>query len=73
MTKYTFELDSVATKIEMREFDSIAQIFVNDKLIAEYSWESGVGATKIYHAEDRQLINVMAALLYDTGKIEGFE
>jgi len=68
MTRYTFELDNYASKIEMREFDDIAQIFVNDKLIAEYKF-AGAGCSFIYHADTRDLIDTLVGVLYDKAEV----
>ena len=63
MTKYTFELDNYSSKIEMHEFDDIAQIFVNDKLIAEYN--IGVtGCSFIYEVDPRKLIDTLLGVLH---------
>ena len=69
MTRYTFELDNYASKIEMREFDGIAQIFVNEELIAEYEF-GGAGCGTIYHADTRDLIDTLVGVLYDKGKVK---
>ena len=70
MTKYTFELDNFdASKIEMHEFDDIAQIFVNDKLIAEYEF-GGAGCSFIYEADPRKLIDTMVGVLYDQAAVK---
>jgi hypothetical protein len=68
MTKYTFELDNYASKIEMREFEDIAQIFVNDKLIAEYKF-AGAGCSFIYNADPRKLIDTLVGVLYDQAEV----
>ena len=69
MTKYTLELDKYASKIEMREFvdDNIAQIWVNNKLIAEYEM-GGAGCSTINHADPRKLIDTVVGILYDQAK-----
>ena len=69
MTKYTFELANGASKIEMREFDDIAQIFVDGELIAEYKggW---AGCSTIYHEDTRDLIDTLVGVLYDQAKVE---
>jgi hypothetical protein len=69
MTKYTLELDNYATKIEMQEFDDIAQIFVNGELVAEYGF-GGAGCSSINHADDAQLIDTLVGILYDQANIE---
>jgi hypothetical protein len=66
MTKYTFDLDQYATNIEMREFDDIAQIFVNGKLLTEYKF-GGAGCYHIYHADNKKLIDLLVGILYDKG------
>ena len=68
MTRYTFELDNYASKIEMQEFDDIAQIFVNGELIAEYQL-GGAGCGTIYHADTRDLINTLVGVLYDQAAV----
>jgi len=69
MTRYTFELDNYASKIEMQEFDDIAQIFVNGELIAEYQF-GGAGCGTIYHADTRDLINTLVGVLYDQAEVK---
>jgi hypothetical protein len=69
MTKYTFELDNYASKIEMHEFDDIAQIFVNGELIAEYKF-AGAGCSFIYHSDSRKLIDTLVGVLYDKGEVK---
>jgi len=69
MTKYTFELDNYASKIEMHEFDNIAQIFVNGKLIAEYEF-GGAGCSFIYEADPRKLIDTLVGVLYDQAEVK---
>jgi hypothetical protein len=68
MTKYTFELDNYSSKIEMQEFDDIAQIFVNDKLIAEYKF-GGAGCSVIYEADPKKLIDTLVGVLYDQASV----
>jgi len=68
MTKYTFELDNYSSKIEMQEFDDIAQIFVNDKLIAEYKF-GGAGCAFIYEADPKKLIDTLVGVLYDQASV----
>ncbi len=68
MTKYTFELDNYASKIEMQEVDDIAQIFVNDKLIAEYKF-GGAGCWFIYEADSKKLIDTLVGVLYDQASV----
>ena len=74
MTKYTFELDNYASKIEMQEFDDIAQIFVNGELIAEYKFR-GAGCSFIYHADPRSLIDTLVGVckVYDKGKVDAID
>ena len=71
MTKYTLELDNYASKIEMREFvdDNIAQIFVNNKLIAEYEM-GGAGCSLIYDSDPKKLIDTLVGILYDQAEIK---
>ena len=69
MTKYTFELDNYASKIEMQEVDDIAQIFVNDKLIAEYKF-GGAGCWFIYEADASKLIDTLVDVLYDQAAVK---
>ena len=69
MTKYTFELDNYASKIEMHEFDDIAQIFVNGELIAEYEF-GGAGCSFIYEADPRKLIDTLVGVLYDQAEVK---
>ena len=69
MTKYTFELDNYASKIEMHEFDDLAQIFVNGKLIAEYKF-GGAGCSLIYHADPKKLIDTLVEVLYDQAAVK---
>ena len=70
MTKYTFELDNfIFDKIEMQEFDDIAQIFVNGELIAEYKF-GGAGCSFIYHADTRNLIDTLVGVLYDKAEVK---
>lgn len=69
MTKYTFELDNYASKIEMLEFDDIAQIFVNGKLVAEYGF-SGAGCSFIYEADPKKLIDTLVGVLYDQAEVK---
>ena len=69
MTKYTFELDNYASKIEMQEFDDIAQIFVNGELIAEYQF-GGAGCSFIYEADPRKLIDTLVGVLYDQAEVK---
>ena len=68
MTKYTFELDNYSSKIEMQEFDDIAQIFVNAKLIAEYKF-GGAGCSFIYEADSKKLIDTLVGVLYDQASV----
>ena len=68
MTKYTFELDNYSSKIEMQEFDDIAQIFVNGELIAEYNF-GGAGCAFIYDADPRKLIDTLVGVLYDQAEV----
>jgi hypothetical protein len=69
MTKYTFELDNHSSKIEMHEFDDIAQIFVNGELIAEYNF-GGAGCSFIYEADPRKLIDTLVGVLYDQAAVK---
>ena len=69
MTKYTFELDNIASKIEMHEFDDIAQIFVNGELLAEYSY-GGAGCAFIYDADPKKLIDTLVEVLYDQAAVK---
>ena len=69
MTKYTFELDNHASKIEMHEFDDLAQIFVNGKLIAEYKF-GGAGCALIYEADPKKLIDTLVGVLYDQAAVK---
>ena len=69
MTKYTFELDNHASKIEMHEFNDVALIFVNGKLIAEYKF-GGAGCSFIYEADPRKLIDTMVGVLYDQAAVK---
>ena len=69
MTKYTFELDNYASKIEMHEFDDIAQIFVNGELIAEYNF-GGAGCSLIYEADPKKLIDTLVGVLYDQAAVK---
>jgi hypothetical protein len=71
MTKYTLELNDYASKIEMREFvdDNIAQIIVNNKIIAEYEM-GGAGCSLIYDTDPKKLIDTLVAVLYDQAKFE---
>ena len=69
MTKYTFELDNIASKIEMQEFDDIAQIFVNGELIAEYNF-GGAGCSFIYEADPKKLIDTLVEVLYDQAAVK---
>ena len=68
MTKYTFELENYSSKIEMQEFNDIAQIFVNGKLIAEYKF-GGAGCSFIYEADPRKLIDTLVGVLYDQAEV----
>jgi len=68
MTKYTFELDNYASKIEMQEFDDIAQIFVNGELISEYKF-GGAGCALIYEADPKKLIDTLVGILYDQAEV----
>ena len=68
MTKYTFELDNYASKIEMHEFDDMAQIFVNGELIAEYGF-SGAGCSFITEADPKKLIDTLVGVLYDQAAV----
>ena len=75
MTKYTFELENYSSKIEMQEFNDIAQIFVNGKLIAEYKF-GGAGCSFIYDADPSKLIDTLVGVLYDQAAVkveENFE
>ena len=69
MTKYTLELNQFDSKIEMKEFDNIAQIFVDGELVAEYQF-GGAGCSTINHIDPKQLINTMVAVLYDQAEIK---
>ena len=69
MTKYTFELANGASKIEMREFDDIAQIFVDEELLAEYK-VGRAGCSTIYHADTRELIDTLVGVLYDQAEVK---
>ena len=65
MINYKLELDDSNLRIEMNEFeDNIAQIFLNDLLIAEYKF-GGAGATHIYHLEGKKLIDLLVTILYE--------
>ena len=65
MINYKLELDDSNLRIEMNEFeDNIAQIFLNDKLMAEYKF-GGVGIRQIYHIEERKIIDLLVAILYE--------
>jgi len=65
MINYKLELDDSNLRIEMNEFeDNIAQIFLNDKLMAEYKF-GGAGATHIYHLEGKKLIDLLVTILYE--------
>jgi hypothetical protein len=66
MTKYTFELDSMYCNVEMHEEDEHAQIYVNNALVAEYTF-SGAGVLKINHADPKALIDTLVAILYEKG------
>jgi len=69
MTNYKLELQAHDVRIEMNEFeDDIAQIFVDDKLIAEYRF-GGVGIRQIYHIEERKIIDLLVAILYEQADI----
>ena len=69
MTKYTFELDNYASKIEMHEFDDIAQIFLNGELLAEYRF-GGAVCSFIYAAAPRKLIDTLVGVLYDQAAVK---
>ena len=69
MTKYTFELDNYASKIEMHEFDDIALIFFNGDMIAEYQF-GGAGCSFIYEADPRKLIDTLVGVLYDQAAVK---
>ena len=69
MVKYEFDLETIACKITMEEFDDVAQIFVDGELIAEYAF-GGAGCTKIYHADNKKLIETLVCVLYDQKNIE---
>ena len=59
----TFKVADQVVKVRTFLDDDIAQIFVDDKLVAEYGF-GGVGCTFIHDVDPRILIDIIAAIAH---------